>query len=310
MVDYRRFLDRREMRVLAHLGGDVVHAGDRALRLAAPVAPGWWRFALEGRRATAEERVEPEDPVLRVLPDVNGHMAAGWLVHGAARAEVLNLGPEEDLPLGTPVRARRWYSDDVVYERTDLEEGIEDEVRRQFEERQPIGALRGVPATLRAAFALAVVRAVSADLAPLEVRAALGTIADEGWPAAEREHLRVVREREAERRRVAAARIVTRPEVTRAPLPDVEFDDRARLVLAASGATLRSTRRLAGGLRAVTWTFEGQRLRAVVHEQSLQVMDAGICLSGHDREVTLDSLPSVVREAVDTGRLVITSREW
>jgi hypothetical protein len=38
------------------------------------------------------------------------------------------------------------------------------------------------------------------------------------------------------------------------------------------------------------------------------VLDAGICLSGSDRMVTLDSLPSVIKEAIDTDQLNITRR--
>jgi hypothetical protein len=36
------------------------------------------------------------------------------------------------------------------------------------------------------------------------------------------------------------------------------------------------------------------------------VIDAGICVAGHDEELTLHSLPSVVRESVEEGRLVVT----
>jgi hypothetical protein len=45
-----------------------------------------------------------------------------------------------------------------------------------------------------------------------------------------------------------------------------------------------------------------------VDGQSLQVVEAGICLAGHDREITLESLPSVVKEAIEDGVLVITRR--
>ena len=35
----------------------------------------------------------------------------------------------------------------------------------------------------------------------------------------------------------------------------------------------------------------------------LQILDAGICLSGADEELNLSSLPSAVREAIRTGQL-------
>ena len=52
----------------------------------------------------------------------------------------------------------------------------------------------------------------------------------------------------------------------------------------------------------------GLDLNRVVDAITLQVYDAGVCLAGEDRLVTLDSLPSVIREAIDTSRLVITRR--
>jgi hypothetical protein len=44
-----------------------------------------------------------------------------------------------------------------------------------------------------------------------------------------------------------------------------------------------------------------------VRAESLQVLDAGVCLSGEDEALTLASLPGVIREGMDSGRLVITS---
>lgn len=58
----------------------------------------------------------------------------------------------------------------------------------------------------------------------------------------------------------------------------------------------------------VTYRFMNNRFITVVHPITLQVLDAGICLAGADRMVTLDSLPSVIREAIQTSRLVITRR--
>jgi hypothetical protein len=62
----------------------------------------------------------------------------------------------------------------------------------------------------------------------------------------------------------------------------------------------------------VSWRFLNERFTSIVEGLTLQVLDAGICL-GHpaqDRLLTLDSLPAVVREAVNTGRLVILRHEW
>ena len=90
-------------------------------------------------------------------------------------------------------------------------------------------------------------------------------------------------------------------------LQSLDAVERASSALAASGAVLLDGRRLADGLLEVTYRFMGERFRAVVQAGSLQVVDAGICLSGHDAELTLDSLPPVIREGSEDGVLVITS---
>ena len=64
---------------------------------------------------------------------------------------------------------------------------------------------------------------------------------------------------------------------------------------------------LAGNQIEVRYDLDGERFVSIVDVDSLQVVDAGICLSGSDRELTLESLPSVIREAMRTGRLNITS---
>ena len=81
---------------------------------------------------------------------------------------------------------------------------------------------------------------------------------------------------------------------------------RARQALEDAGARVHATRQLESGLLEVTYSFLGERFISVVQAATLQVVDSGICL-GHppaDELVTLDSLPSVIKEAIDTGRLV------
>jgi hypothetical protein len=65
-------------------------------------------------------------------------------------------------------------------------------------------------------------------------------------------------------------------------------------------------RRVAADQLEVRFECEGERIICVVDAFSLQVYDAGVCLAGADRELTLDSLPSVIREAIETDALNIT----
>lgn len=300
-IDYRRFLGRKDELVLAYFGGGTVIAADRGLRVAQQVAPGWWRFSVAGRVATPVEKLDPPEDVLAALPATLGHWTGARLVHAEA-AEPVAFLPEDEISRFAPCRARRWYSGDLVFERVELEEEVEETVRQAFQDRRELSAVKGVPGTLRAAFALAVLAEVSArthvPVAPLEVWRDLTDVAEGGWQRA----AEVVERLRRERLRVQT--VIERPGVP-VPLPE-EPRARASAVLAASGATLLDCRGLAGQMLEVTYRFMGERLQAIVQADTLQVLDAGICLSGHDREISLASLPSVVREGAETGQLVIT----
>jgi hypothetical protein len=110
---------------------------------------------------------------------------------------------------------------------------------------------------------------------------------------AAREALAVVRAQAAERARAIAGDLEARVEDS----------------LRGSGARPVATRRLGDGLVEVRWRMLGQRFVSVVEEVALRVVDAGICLAGCDALVTLDSLPGVVREAIDGRLLVITHHD-
>ena len=77
-MDYKAFLTPRDPVVLPYFGGIRVDAADRRLRLDGELAPGWWRFRIEGRRAVPTEPATPPD--LAALPAVRGHFAIGWIV--------------------------------------------------------------------------------------------------------------------------------------------------------------------------------------------------------------------------------------
>ena len=85
--------------------------------------------------------------------------------------------------------------------------------------------------------------------------------------------------------------------------------------LAAAGAHVHSIRRIDGGQRLeARFMFGGERFITMCEAISLRVTDAGICLVDHgdghrgDDDLTLDSLPSAIKEAIDLGALVITRR--
>lgn len=61
-----------------------------------------------------------------------------------------------------------------------------------------------------------------------------------------------------------------------------------RAALAAAGATFVSLRTLADGLLEVRYRFLDGRFETLVAADSLNVVDAGICLEGADSALTLD----------------------
>ncbi|WP_338080638.1 hypothetical protein [Corallococcus exiguus] len=419
-MDYRKLLGKVESAVLPYFGGGTVDAPSRRLRVTQPVAPGWWRFEVKGREATAREPASPEGT--EALPRVRGHVWGTRLVREGAVAEPLALMPEEEPPRLSPVTARRWHDGTLLFEGVEFESEAEETARRALEEDRALGDTRGVSASLRAAFGFAVLEAVSRGtgipFAPVEARARVLDVAREGRAEAERclrrladERARFVRRQaELEARREAeararmhetgmpevwrdaegrelgralsgrererwetlhgeGARTRTRQEPGTARSPwdadgreaawagsgrnangrggapsahehepwEARRDASARAsgqtpgardgrsftrqerwraesdvgawverALDKAGARLMDHRRLGDGLLEVVYTFMGERFVTVVEAATLRVRDAGVCLAGADNRVTLESLPSVLKEAIDTDALVIT----
>ncbi|GMU04106.1 hypothetical protein [Corallococcus caeni] len=387
-MDYRKLLGKVESAVLPYFGGGTVDAPSRRLRVTWPVAPGWWRFEVKGREATAREPAGPEG--LEALPRVRGHVWGTRLVREGAVAEALALMPEEEPPRLSPVTARRWHDGTLLFEGVEFEGEAEEAARRALEEDRALGDARGVSASLRAAFGFAVLEAASRGtgipFAPMEARARVLDVAHEGRAEAERclrglaeervRFLRMQAEQEARREaaetrawthrehgapevwRDAEGREIARPlsgrererwdALTRmrqepgpSPFPgDPDGREAARAwserehgearrngrghtrhahrrtesdvgawverALDKAGARLLAQRRLGDGLVEVVYTFMGERFVTVVEAATLRVRDAGVCLAGADTQVTLESLPSVLKEAIDTDALVIT----
>lgn len=320
-MDYTKFLGKKEHVVLAYLGGAHVHGHDRRLRVSgARPAPGFHQFEVSGRNARA---LAPADaPDLGDLPKARGHLTSGWLVSSAGLARLYILPEEEPPPLAI-ARARRWHSGDLLFEALDFDGEIEAEARLRLERRASLEGLKGVPSTLRIAYGIALALAVSRRAGtPLAVRELAGRathIADVGEPAVAALLAEIERERLAEQRRAWERAVEEgRPQVRlrgrgmgrdRIVTPTLDnADDRAESALDGADARMLAARRLERGNLEVVFEFMGERFISVVDALSLQVIDSGVCLAGSDRLVTLDSLPGVIREAIDSDRLVITRR--
>jgi hypothetical protein len=264
---------------------------------------------VQGRTATAREPAEPQG--LDGLPLVRGHLWGTRLVREGAVAEPIQLLPEEEPPRFSPLRVRRWHDGTLVFEGLDFEGEAEGTVRLMLEEGRTLAEVKAVPASLRAAFGYAVLegasRALGIRFSAPEVRGQVLAVAEGGRAVAEAWLRALAAEREAHVRAVEARTELSRLRVQPRPLErQAQGMARVERVLEAAGARLLNTRRLGNERLEVTFGFMGERFISIVEADSLRVVDAGICLAGADREVTLESLPSVIREAIEDDVLVIT----
>lgn len=305
MIDHRRFLGAEERSVLPYLGGPFVAARDRRLRVVNHGEPGWIEFSISGRDA---EPIGPATrPDLSDLAAVRGHVLGDYLVQSDARAEVLFLAAEGEAAVFAPVTARRWPTGTLLFEAVEYETGAEETVRQAFEERRTLAGLGGIAAPLRAAFGYAVVMRFASErgriVSPAEVRLEVGALADEGDGAAGPILDRIEREREQQLRRTP---VVSSVVGGRGPVRHSD-EERIDTALAAAGGQVLATN-ARGDLLEVRFVLRGERFSSLVHPDTLQVMDAGICLDGAQGEVTIESLPSVILEGMDTHQLYITRR--
>src|SRR2546428_189 len=165
--------------------------------------------------------------------------------------------------------ARKWFDGHILYHGQEFETEVEAKVREAFEEGRSIEAVKGVTPALAHVFVL---ESTQRELA--------------------REAERRARE-EVERRHRAAE--LARWQET--------LEGRISLALSHTGAELVNWRRNGQRQAVVRYRLRGQRFECVIDTESLQIVDAGICLSGADEELNLSSLPSAVREAIESGQL-------
>lgn len=334
MVDYRKFLGQQASAVAPYLGAARIWIGERAVTLdEAPQALGWYAVEVRGRTAHVTGPSEP--PPLDALPLVRGWWFEGRAFLEGARSEPLWLPPAEEPPPFSPVRARRWPSGELLFDGLEFETEAEGAVRAAVGGGEALAGVKGVPAGLRAAagFALAlrVAKARGVPLAFGELRLRLGAIAEGGAAAAgaaldalEAERAQARREEAEQRERLRAAQLEEQVEASRqaqlraaralgddmrrhAQRAAANPRERAELALFNAGAQLETLRRLEGEQLEVVFRFRGERFICLVEAYTLRVLDAGVCL-GHpppDEQLTLESLPGVIQQAMEEDRLVI-----
>ena len=340
MADFRAFLSKSEPVVLPYFGGTRVDSTDRRFRVEATIEVGWWRFAIEGRRASPLEKAEPID--LGALPAMRGHWVDGFIVGSGRDLARVALPPSEEPAVLSRVVGRRWYSGEMLLDSIEFEDDAELGARAALEEQRSIADVRGIVPSLRTAFAYALGMAVARELrVPVtlrELQPAIVAISDAGRDGVRARLDELVRQREAAdealqaRRRAAEAAAlaqqrhaeqtaraqqiaqdaIRRREQLREAAAQARGvrrrgtpSERADAALEAAGARMLSARRTGRELE-VTFMYMDERIIATVDPDTLHVYDSGICLAGADEELTLDSLPSVIKEAIEGHRLNIT----
>lgn len=321
-MDYNDFLTPTTIApvVLPYFGGTRVDAKDRKFAVDGELAPGWWRFQIAGRRAVPMEPATPGD--LGSLPIMRGHWVDGWIVIDGRTLGRFALPADDEPAALSRVTARRWYSDDLLFDTTEFEDDAELAARAALEDRRPLGDLKGIVPSLRAAFGYAlgmiVARELSIEISLRELTPRVVQIAEGGRAVVTEmfEALLEARRREAEEQRhreaetAAAQRLASavkgaRVVRSRGHDPEQRADD----VLDKARARMITCRRVAGGAQLdITYEVDGTRIMSLVETTTLQVIDPGICLSGAHRVLTLDAMPSVVREAIEEDHLNITRR--
>jgi hypothetical protein len=307
-VDYKKFLGKTEAVVLAYLGGPYAYGKDRRYRIAEPRPPaGFHRFEVSGRNALAIEAVDsPDASLLSGLPKIRGHHVAGWLID--ANTHRVALLPAEELPPFAILRARRWHSGDLVFESQDFDGEAEESARLRLERLEPIADLKAIPSSLRIAYGmalgLAVARREGIVMSLREISSHAPRIAEGGAEIARELVMTIERTRVLEADRIRERVLVQQRTQRTASIANAA--ERAEQALDAAHARMLSSRNLGDGNLEVTWEFMDERFISVVDALTLHVYDSGVCLAGEDELVTLESLPSVIREAIDTGALVIT----
>ena len=268
-MDYTQFLQKPdEVLRLPYFDGKSVCDDGLTYRLRETLQPGWYQFRKSGRYLTVENAISPELDAWK-LQRVTGYVFRGRLISNDSQDRLFGLPTDEDLPKFCPVAARKWFDGHILFEAQEFETEVEAKVREAFEEERSFDAVKGVTPALAHVFVL---------------------------ESTQRELVR-----EAERR--AREEVERQKQAAELARWQETLEGRISLALSHTGAELINWRRNGQRQAVVRYRVAARRFECVIDTDSLQIMDAGICLSGTDEELNLSSLPSAVREAIESGQL-------
>ena len=298
-----------EERVLPWLGGRDVSSINRtwAIQGKRPPEFGWFQFTLTGRKA----RLKNSEPQLADPDFEAGDLLTGYLVGDRFIPDGVSVTPdpekliahtiqvycvEQGLERFTRATVVRMREDKLVFLRMEWPTGPETQVIEAYQDRkESVTKIHGVIPALDLAF-----RWCSRQRLLVEKQ------------AAEAERLRqaeLAKAEAAEKMKEAMKTLGTG--AGRRHLAQHDFQAAARAALAISGAELLDVREsYQRGEMVVQYRYKNRRLECTCDKKTLRIIDAGVCLDDHrgtkgDTYFTLESLPAVIQEAMNLGKLVV-----
>jgi hypothetical protein len=309
------------------LGGSRLYRDARQWRIdgALPAELGWYRWQLNGRRAVNPQPVEADPSYGESWPTDRGYLIGDRFVSQTARVDpdpdklVAQTQPvylaEPGLDRFTPVQVLFDPIGRAIFAQELFPEGAEDAVRRAYVDRKlSLDDIPAVTPALDLAFRFVSWRRLVAEERRAELERQRAE-AERQRAEAERQRLLAEREREAQAEAARREHELVRSMETaagRRHIAALDFEAAAAAALSVGGALLldvRSGRRRREAV--VQFRFHGRRFECVADRRTLQIIDAGICLTDEetaergDSYFTLESLPGVIRQAIEENVLVV-----
>jgi hypothetical protein len=289
-------------------GGSELRSGARTWTIKGKRPPehGWYTFHLKNREATFGKLADGSSELLRSVK-------CGYLVGDRFVADDVRVDPNpakivdssESVLLVEPgldrfarLSAGRTHEDGpLVYAQQEMPLGPEEDVLRTFlDQKESVDSIPGVVPALDAAFRMEVYQRVEARRRREELER-----------QRREEEERLAREQRRQQLFEQLGNAQGRREMAKE-----DFGEAARAALAVGGAEYLDHRQaIKRNEMVVRYRMLRRRFECVCDAQTLRIIDAGICLIDHntdergDTYFTLESLPGVIQQAHNEGRLVV-----
>lgn len=304
-------------------GGRTLAHGGRRFKLKGrlPREHGWHNFEIGGGKdATWKEEGQADWSYDQKRPSFRGYLVGNRVILDGAKvsADPTRIAEQTEevflIPQGLGrfirVLVARDEADRLIFVRQEFPLGPEPQVQAAFLDKQDsVTAIPNVTPALDLAFRFE--SWARAEAERLRAEAEARRAAEEAARLAELE--RQERERILEERRKELLQLVGTADGRR-ELAQVDFRAAAEAALAVTNSELLDITNQQFNEAVVQFRYRGRRFECVVSKRDLGIIDSGICLTDHDtgvnydRHFTLESLPTVIGEAIDTHKLVVYRR--